>query len=126
MCSFFADALSNESGELISTLASEELSNASGDFGTAFLRMCLTLVAIVILLLLSYYVIRKMVQNRFQRGGSTHVIQVIAKRMLSPKTMLYIVEVEGKRFFLVESHLEVRSIAPLSSQISKNLKDTCQ
>lgn len=36
--------------------------------------------------------------------------------MISPKTMLYVIEVEGKRILVAESHLEVRPISEIGNE----------
>lgn len=98
----FADALS--SLDLQTDLASPP------DIQTAFIKMILTLVALVFLLFLTYWVLRKTIHNRWQKGVGSQQIRIVEKRVLSPKTMLYLVEVDGKKVLLAESHLEVKRL----------------
>lgn len=81
-----------------------------GDFGAAFVKMFLTLIALILLLSLSYWLIKKIIQNRLQKGGGEKLIYVVEKRMISPKTALYLIEIEGKKVLLAESHLEVKRL----------------
>jgi flagellar biogenesis protein FliO len=85
-----------------------------GDLGAAFVKMFICLIALVILLFVSYWFIRRMIQNRLQKGVGDAAIQIIEKRMISPKTMLYLIEVDRKRILVAESHLEIKRIAELS------------
>lgn len=88
-----------------------------GDLGAAFVKMFLSLIVLVILLGVSYWFIRRLVQNRLQKGVGNAAIQILEKRMISPKTMLYLVEVEGKRILLAESHLEIKRLAEVSEPV---------
>lgn len=108
-----ADALSDE----LSSLPLQEMPNLPpGDFGAAFAKMFITLVVLVALLVLTYLFLKKIIQRRLQKGVGTHTIHLVEKRMISPKTMLYLVEVEGKKILLAESHLEIKRLEswPLS------------
>lgn len=82
----------------------------AGDLGAAFTKMFLTLAALVILLLVSYWFLRRLMQNRSQRGNVDASIQILEKRMISPKTMLYLIEVDQKKILIAESHLEIKRL----------------
>ncbi len=89
---------------------------APGDYGSAFVKMFLTLIALILLLIASYWLIRKLVQSRLQRGVGLRAIQILEKRMISPKSMLYLIEVDGQKVLLSESHLEVRKIESIKGK----------
>jgi flagellar biogenesis protein FliO len=74
------------------------------------MKMILVLVGLVVLALFTYWLLRKVSQGRFRTLGRKPVIQVVERKQLSPKTMLYIVELEGKKVLLSESQLEVRNL----------------
>lgn len=80
------------------------------DLGAAFTKMILSLIVIVILLFVSYWFIRRLIQNRLEKGVGDAAIQIIEKRMISPKTMLYLIEVDQKRVLIAESQLEVKRL----------------
>lgn len=110
----------NEAGELAQAMdASEEAifqnGNAlpAGDYGAAFVKMVLTLIVFGILMGVTIWFIKRLIRSRLEKGTGTRMIEVLEKRMISPKTMLYVVEVDGKRILLAESHLEVRPITDL-------------
>ena len=87
-----------------------------GDYGAAFVKMFLTLIALIALLGVSFWFLRKLIQQRLQKGNSQSAIQILEKRMISQKTMLYLIEVEGKKTVIAESHLEIKVIQSLPEE----------
>jgi flagellar biogenesis protein FliO len=79
-------------------------------YEASVMKMILVLVGLVVLALFTYWLLRKVSQGRFRTLGRKPVIQVVERKQLSPKTMLYIVELEGKKVLLSESQLEVRNL----------------
>jgi flagellar biogenesis protein FliO len=92
----------------------------TGDLGAAFVKMFLSLSVLVALLLISYWFLRRLVQNRIQKGANNAAIQLIEKKMISPKTTLYLIEVDQKRVLVAESQLEVKRIVELGSAESRD------
>lgn len=105
----------DENGELTAldniVISTSETTMPVGELGSALGKMLLTLIALVALLLISYWFVKKLLQNRLQKGNTNATIQVLEKRMISSKTMLYLIEVEGKKILVAESHLEVKHLA---------------
>lgn len=87
-----------------------------GDYGAAFMQMFLTLMAVVLLLWVTVWFLRNMIQKRLQKGSGAQSIQVLERRVLSPKSMLYLVEVEGKRILVAESQVEVRRLTEIQEE----------
>lgn len=87
-----------------------------GDYGLALIKMFLTLIAILGLFFLSYWFLRKLVQNRLEKGSAHLAIQILEKRMISAKTMLYLIEVDQKKILLAESQLEIKRIESFPSE----------
>jgi flagellar biogenesis protein FliO len=85
-----------------------------GDYGAAFVKMFLTLIALIALFGLTVWLIKRLIRSRLEKGSGEQLIQILEKKMISPKTMLYVVELEGKRILLAESHLEVRPVSETS------------
>ncbi len=103
----------NEYGDLSAVDPVSIAANAqmpAGDLGAAFAKMILSLLAIILLLLVSYWFIRKLIQGRLQKSASDSAIQILEKRVISPKTMLYLVKVDEKKVLLAESHLEIKRL----------------
>jgi flagellar protein FliO/FliZ len=89
-----------------------------GDLGAAFAKMFLTLVSLLLLFGISFWFLRRLIQNRLQKGGDHSLIHVVEKRMISPKTMLYVIDVDGKKILVAESHLEIKRLDSLPEKLS--------
>ena len=76
----------------------------------AFVKMIVTVVGLVCFVLLTIWALRRIGQGRFRGFGSNRSIQVIEKKPLSPKSMLYLVEVGHQKFLIAESQLEIRRL----------------
>ncbi len=92
------------------SIPAESLTEMTGNYGSAITHMLLTFTAVIALLFISFWFLRRLIQNRLQRGVGDQTIQVLEKRMISPKTMLYWIQVENKRILLAESQVEVRKV----------------
>jgi len=79
-------------------------------YGHLFLKMMLTLVALIFLVFATIWILKKLSHARFGQLNQNRLIKILEKRALSPKSMLYLVEIEGKRVLVAESQLEVRRI----------------
>jgi flagellar biogenesis protein FliO len=80
------------------------------DYGAALIKMILSLFAIVVLLAVTFWFLRRVIQSRLRRGVGAESIKILEKKMISPKSMLYLVEVDGQKVLLAESHLEIRRL----------------
>ncbi len=79
-------------------------------YESAFVRMLVTLLGIVALVFATFWILRRLGKGKFTLG-SGRSINVIEKRALSPKSMLYIVEIGNKKVLIAESQVEVRALA---------------
>ena len=112
---FLADAvfIPDDKGDLVtlvSPLAEAAAPLPPSDMVSALAKMLLTMVALVALLFGTYWLIRRLIQSRLQRGVGKQSIAILEKRMISPKTMLYLIQVEDKKILFAESHLEVKAL----------------
>jgi flagellar biogenesis protein FliO len=82
--------------------------------------MVLTLVGLLLLLFLSVRFLRRLGRGSFLGLKSGKSIQVVEKRALSQKTVLYLVDIEGKRVLLSESQCEVRSLAVIDQALTEH------
>jgi flagellar biogenesis protein FliO len=80
------------------------------DLGMTLVKMLISLLALALLLFASYWFLKRLIQNRLQKGVGRQSIEIVEKRMISPKTMLYLVQVENKKILFAESHLEVKAL----------------
>lgn len=99
--------------ELTALESAAEISSQmpAGDLGAAFSKMLFSLLIVVALLLASFWFLRRVFQNRMHKGNLASSIHILEKRALSPKTMLYLVKIEGKKILIAESQLEVKRLS---------------
>ncbi len=87
--------------------SSTEMTNS---YESAFVRMLVTLLGLVALVFATFWILRRLGKGKFTMG-SGRLINVLEKRALSPKSMLYIVEIGNKKVLIAESQVEVRALA---------------
>lgn len=80
------------------------------DIGATFIKMMLTFGALIFLLFGTYWFIKRLIRFRLEKGVGNGSIYVVEKKMISPKTILYLVEVDNKKVLLAESHLEIKRL----------------
>lgn len=81
--------------------------------GASFTRMWITIATALVLLFVTLWLLRRFKTGHFKGfgGGSSSVLTIVERRTLSPKTMLYIVEINNKRILISESQVEVRALS---------------
>ncbi|HKZ00303.1 MAG TPA: flagellar biosynthetic protein FliO [Rhabdochlamydiaceae bacterium] len=88
-----------------------DVEHSTASYEHAFVKMLVTLVGLIVLILLSVWMLRRIAQGRFSKSSTQKGIKILEKRPLSGKSMLYLVEVSGKKVLIAESQLEVRRLA---------------
>lgn len=78
------------------------------DFQKALVKMMASIVAIIVLAIITVYAFRKLTRSRFSQANNGRNIKILEKRIISPKSILYLVEYEGIKALVSESHLDVR------------------
>ena len=86
-------------------------------FQEEFIKMLLTLGALLILLVGTTWYLKKMTRSRHIQFNQASSIKIIEQRPLSNKTMLYWVEIDGKEIMIAESTASV-------SILDKNAKNS--
>jgi len=81
----------------------------------AFIKMLLTLIALIAAIFLTVWALRRLAQGRLKASGAGRAIHVLEKRALSPKTALYLIEVSGKQVVIAESQLEIKRVVSLEA-----------
>jgi flagellar biogenesis protein FliO len=87
--------------------SSEEMTTS---YEGAFVRMIVTLLGLLVLVFATFWILRKLGKGKFKLG-SGRTINIIEKRALSPKSVLFLVEIGNKKVLISESQLEVRALA---------------
>jgi len=80
------------------------------EYKPAFFRMLLILIALIALIFFTFWIFRRLMRMRVHQANLTKNIKILEKRVISPKSMLYVIEIEGRRVLISESNLEVRKI----------------
>ena len=78
----------------------------------AFLKMAITFVAVIVGIIATIWLMRRLAGGKFG-GGSNQSIKILERKALSPKTMLYVIEVDGKQTVIAESQLEIKRLLEL-------------
>jgi len=84
----------------------------------AFFKMMLTLALLLVFIFISVWLLRRLSRGRLAQLNNSRSIKILERRPLSGKSILYLVEVEGKRIVIAESQLEVRPLATLPEESS--------
>lgn len=80
------------------------------EYKPTFFKMLLILIALIALIFLTFWIFRRLMRMRISQANLTKNVKILEKRALSPKTLLYIIELDGKRVLISESTLEVKKI----------------
>lgn len=88
------------------------------NYESTFFKMILTLVGLILLIFITFWTIRRLSQGRFRQMNAGRSIKIVERRPLSPKTVLYLVEVGNKKVVIAESQLEVKTITDIENTIT--------
>lgn len=105
---FFSDATTLP--DLSNELETMQHVASSSDVTASFAKMMASFFLVIVLLIATYLLVKYAVKFRLEKGIGTKQIHVLEKKMISPKTMLYLVEVENKKVLLAESQLEIKKL----------------
>lgn len=84
------------------------------DYQSALIKMFVVLILLIGMIGLTIWLIKRFMRTRSEVQNRSNQIQIIEKRVLSPKSMLYLIEVENQKILISESHLEVRPIEKIA------------
>ena len=82
-------------------------------FTKAFIKMIIVLIIIIALVIATFWSLKRLNKVKIIQANNTKSIKIIEKRALSPKSVLYLVEVDNERVLISESQFEVRPIQAL-------------
>lgn len=89
-------------------------------YATSFTRMIISLLAIMGLLVITFWVLKRVIKHRSTYANSMQAIKILEKRVLSPKSVLYLVEFDGEKVLISESQLEVRALQSITNLEHEN------
>lgn len=89
-----------------------------GSVQPSAMKIVLTLAGLILFLLLSAWALKRITGNRGGFFGSSKGIKILERKAISPKSALYLIEVQGKKVLISESQYEVRALTTLSNDES--------
>jgi len=96
-----------------SSQQASSLDSSTKDYEKAFIKMIFFLVGLLILVFVVFFLFKRFSHSRMQHNNHFRMIKVLERRPISPKSILYLVEIGGKKVLLAESQLEIRHISHL-------------
>lgn len=104
-----------DSQDLEPLLSSDTTHNfqTSPSFSVLLWKILSILFGIIVLALVAMWIFRKFSLGSFQNSNGQSNIKILERRAISPKSMLYLVEIGGQKLLISESQLEVRPISDL-------------
>jgi len=73
------------------------------DFGSELAHLALSLGAILVILLILSWIVRRLLNTRIEQANVTSSIKVLEKRYLNPKAVIYVVAIGNKNIIVGES-----------------------
>lgn len=83
---------------------------------SSMMKMITALAGILLLLVFVAWGVRRLQRGRFSQIQINRRIKILERRPLSPKSVLYLIEYDGKRVLIAESQLEVRPLTTPDGQ----------
>jgi len=84
------------------------------EYKPTFIKMIFIFIALIVLIFLTFWIFKKFMKIKIHQGNLTKNIKIIERRAISPKSVLILVEFEGKKILISESSLEVRKIKEIN------------
>lgn len=86
---------------------------ATHSYEKAFIKMIFILIAILAVVFIIFYLFKRFSSSRMALSNHSRSIKILEKRAISPKSMLYLIEIGGQKILLAESQLEIRNVSNL-------------
>ncbi len=88
----------------------QTINQESDQFYNEFIRMMVILVGIIVCLIIATRLLKRFLNSKIEQMNASSLIKVIERRILTPKTVLYVLEIEDKRLVVAESHNGVTNL----------------
>jgi flagellar protein FliO/FliZ len=98
-----------------SPLETEPIPPPVPSYEATFWKMLLALAGMVIFLLIVIWLFKRFFSSRSISNNQSRAIKIIERRPLSPKSMLYLVEIGKNQVLICESQHEVRRLMTLEA-----------
>lgn len=94
----------------------EQRQEEQSHFAAEFKKMLTILFVFIGALMALSWAVKRVANARIEQVNAVSSIKVLEKRSLSPKGMLYLVEVEGKRMLIAESPAGINSLGSVAEK----------
>ncbi len=84
------------------------------NYWAEFVNMLITLFVIVALIIVSVWVLKRVMRSRFKQLNDSTAIKVLERRALNPKASIYLVDILGKGVVIAESQSGISLIKEFS------------
>lgn len=108
-----ASLIADEEVPSLDNASSASLVESTASYEDMFLKTILALVGLLLIVFIGIMVIRKLSSSRTKHMNLLKSVKVLERRPISPKSILYLIEVAGRKILISESQFEVRPIANL-------------
>ena len=78
------------------------------EYKGAFIKMMVSLLAVIVLGSITIWSFKRLAKSRVYTANLNKEIKILEKRVLSPKSILYLIEYNGKKMIVSESHLDMK------------------
>lgn len=89
------------------------------NFQAKFMKMLFILALLIGFMILASMMLKRMTRQRVLNMNTQSNIKVIETRYLSPRSTLFLLEIEGKELLIAESHAGVSHIATFGESANK-------
>jgi flagellar protein FliO/FliZ len=90
------------------------MAKESDDFQAKFINMLVMLALLIGLMIAASWMIKRMMKTRTTQLNTSSSIKVLETRYLSPRSTLYLLEINGKGLLVGESHTGITSLGYIS------------
>jgi flagellar biogenesis protein FliO len=97
-------------------LLADDFSTPDSEISSQITSMIGTLVLMIAGIIFLAFMVKKFMNSRIQTINNLNAIKILEKRSLSPKSHLYLIEVQGKQLLISESQMGLQSIAEISTK----------
>lgn len=87
------------------------------DYGPQITKIFFMLLLLIGLLILTAWLLKKFLRFRMQASSVGQSIKIIEKKVLSPKSILYLVEIEHQKFLISESQVQIQRIDSIHEKV---------
>lgn len=96
--------------------ASSDTDPSVDSFGSKVAHMLVILSLLIGFMILAAWMLKRMMNSRLTQINQTSVIKVIETRALSPRSSLYLLDINGQQILIAESHGGVNYLTAIDSE----------